>query len=72
MAQWLMNLTSIHEVSGFRSLASLSGLRIRRCCELWCRPIAAAPTGPLAWELPYGTCAALKKIKNLKIKKKDQ
>ena len=20
-----------------RSLASLSGLRIRRCCELWCR-----------------------------------
>ena len=30
------NLTSILEVA-FRSLASLSGLRIRHCCELWCR-----------------------------------
>ena len=29
-----MNLTSIHEV---RSLAFLSGLRIRCCHKLWCR-----------------------------------
>ena len=28
-----MNPTSIHEDAGF----SLSGLRIRHCCELWCR-----------------------------------
>ena len=27
-----MNLTSIHE-----DVALLSGLRIQRCCELWCR-----------------------------------
>ena len=28
---------------------------------LWCRPAAAAPTGPLAWELPYAAGAALKR-----------
>ena len=33
MIQWLM--TSIHEE--VQSLALLSGLRIRHCCELWCR-----------------------------------
>ena len=37
MAQWLKNLTSIHEVTNqVPSLASLSGLRIQCCCELWC------------------------------------
>ena len=51
-----------------RSVASLSGLRIRRCHELWCgprgssdlvllwlwhRPVATALIQPLAWELPY-------------------
>ena len=30
------NLTSIHE-DLVRSLAFLSGSRIQRCCELWCR-----------------------------------
>ena len=30
---------------------------------LWCRLAAAAPIGPLAWELPYATGAALKKKK---------
>ena len=33
MTQWLMNLTRNHEVP----LASLSGLMIWPCCELWCR-----------------------------------
>jgi len=58
------------------SLASLSGLRIWCCHELWCRsqtwlrlhiplwlwrrPVATAPIGPLAWEPPYATGAALK------------
>ena len=28
---------------------------------LWCRPAAAAPIQPLAWELPYAADAALKK-----------
>ena len=27
---------------------------------LWCRPVAVAPIGPLAWEPPYATGAALK------------
>ena len=26
----------------------------------WCRLAAIAPIGPLAWELPYATCMALK------------
>ena len=58
-----------------RSLASLSGLRIWRCPELWCRsqmklrsPLlwmwcrltAAALIQPLAWELPYALGVALK------------
>ena len=28
---------------------------------LWCRGAAAAPIGPLAWELPYALGVALKK-----------
>ena len=36
VAQWLTNLTRNHEIV-VQSLASLSGLRIRRCHELWCR-----------------------------------
>ena len=28
---------------------------------LWCRPAAAAPIWPLAWELPYDTGATIKK-----------
>ena len=57
-----------------RSLASLSGLKIQRCHELWCRSqtqlrslitVAVAVVGscsfePLAWELPYVTPADLK------------
>ena len=60
-----------------QSLASLSGLRILCCHELWCmmhtwlsdpmllwlwyRLAAIAPFRFLAWELPYATPAALKK-----------
>ena len=71
MAQWLTNLTSIHEVP---SVALLSGLRIRCCPELWCRlqmqltsciavavalSATTAPIRPLAWEPPYGVGEAL-------------
>ena len=36
MAQWIKNPSSIHEDVGL-ILASLSGLRIWHCLELWCR-----------------------------------
>ena len=55
------------------SLASLSGLRICHCRELWCRSqmrlgsvllcLWCRPIGPLAWELPYAGGAALKSKK---------
>ena len=60
-----------------RSPASLSGLRIRHCCELWCRSqthlgsqvtvavalAAAALIQPLAWELLHTLGVALKRPK---------
>ena len=46
-----------------QSLALLSGLRIWHCCELWCRPVATAPIGPLAWEPPYAAGVALEEKK---------
>ena len=33
---------------------------------LWCRPAAAAPVQPVAWERPYATGAALKRPKKTK------
>ena len=68
-----------------RSLASLSGLRIQRCRELWCRlqmrlgsciavalawAVAAAPIRPLAWEPPYAAGAAQEMAKRQKQKTK--
>ena len=59
-----------------QTLASLSGLRIWHCHELWCRSkmrlgslvlwlwrglAAAAPIGPLAWEPPYAASVTLEK-----------
>ena len=67
-----------------QSLASLSGLRIRCCCEqdvghrrgldptllwLWHRPAATGPIGPLAWETLYAMGASLKRQKEQKKKK---
>ena len=53
-----------------RSLASLRGLRIRRCHEPWCRSqtqlgsgVAVAPMRPLAWEPPYAADVAVKRQK---------
>ena len=36
---------------------------------LWCMPVAAALIGPIAWEPPYATGAALKRQKIQKEKK---
>ena len=56
-------------------LASLSGLRIWRYHELWCRSqtwlgsrTAVALIRPLGWELPCATGAALKRLKKRKRK----
>ena len=46
-----------------QSLAPFSGLRIWRCCELWCRLAAEALIQPLARELPYTVVVALKRGK---------
>ena len=51
-----------------QSLDLLSGLRIWHCSEVWCRPAAATPIQPLAWELSYAEGMALKS-KNKKQKK---
>ena len=51
------------------SQASLRGLRIQRCRELWCRLVATAPIRPLAWEPPYGSYGP-KKTKEKKKKEK--
>ena len=70
MAQWLTNPTRNHEIAG-SILALLSGLRIQRCRELWCRSqmrlgspiavaLAAALFRPLAWEPPYAAGMAQK------------
>ena len=69
-----------------QSLVSLSGLRIWRCHELWCRSqtwlgswvvVAVAvmaapdPIGLLAWEPLYAMGATLKRQKDKKKKKKN-
>ena len=65
---WLISVRS-----QVRSLASLHGLRIQHCCELWCRlqtrlrPVATAPIQPLVWEPPLATGVALKIQKKKKI-----
>ena len=69
MAQPLGNLTSIHD-NAVRPLVWLSGLRIWRCCELWCRPMATVLIQLLAWELPNAMCMALNRQKDKKKKKK--
>ena len=54
-----------------QSLASICGLRIQCCYELWCRSkmwlgsgVAVAPIRPLALEPPYAVGVALKRQKD--------
>ena len=78
MAQWLRNLTSNHEVVGSIP-ASPSELGSPCCCGLCCRSqqtqlrsyvavwmAATALIGPVAWEPPYASGAALKRQKTTK------
>ena len=71
-----MNLTSIHEdVGSIPGLAQGSGIAVscgvgyRHISDpsllwMWCRLEVIALIQPLAWELPYSACVALKsKIK---------
>ena len=74
VAQWVTNLTSIHEVS----MTSFSGLRIWHCRELWCTwkrrlgssvaVAAAALTQPLTQQHPYAAGMVLKRGKKKKSK----
>ena len=75
VAQWVKNLMSIHEDMGLiPGLAQqIKGSSIPVSCIvggrcgldpallwLWCKPVAAAPVCPLAWELTYAMGAAIK------------
>ena len=64
-----------------QSLASISGLRIWCCCELWCRSqtqlgscvaVAVMPACSCRsdWTPSLGTCICLKETKNKKTKQK--
>ena len=76
VAQWIENPTSIHENAGSipgltqsvkgSDIAVNCGVGRRHISDLsllwlWHRLAAAAPIGPLAWELPYAAGAALKR-----------
>ena len=85
VALWVKNQLIFIRIR-VKSLASISGLRTRRCCKLqhrsqvqlnlallwlwWCEPAAVAPIQPLVWEVPYAAKYLPKKQKKKKKKKK--
>ena len=82
MAQWSVNLNSIHEDTSWIPGLTQWGFGIAKSCGighrcvsdpvllwLWCWPAATALIVPLAWEPPYAMGVAFKRPKNLKIDK---
>ena len=73
MAQQVKNQTRIHE-NAVRSLASLSGLRIPRCCACGCGCGVGQQLqlrfDPLAWELLYASGLALEGKKKCQVTSK--
>ena len=75
-----LRVQSLDLLSGLRiHVAMISGVGCRRGSDpmllwLWCRPVAPAPIGPLAWEPPYAVGAAQEMAKkdDQKTKKKQK
>ena len=70
VVQWVNILTQCHSVMDLPLPASC---RVGTSygsdpvlLQLWCRPAAAAPIQPLAWELPYAAYVAVKRPKRKK------
>ena len=76
MAQWVKNLTGVHEDVGLtpgltqwtNDLALLQAALLWLWLWLWCRPAAAVLTQLLAWEPPFALGSALKRRKRKKKK----
>ena len=70
---WLSGLRTQYSVCGDVGLILCLAQWVKGCryCLgpvlpwLWCRPAAAAPIRPLAWELPYAAEAAIQRKKKL-------
>ena len=59
LAQWVKDLALPRADIGHKCGSDLALL------WLWCRPAAAVPIQPLAWELPYAAGVALKRKKGV-------